>query len=58
MIQLVAVAVKLKATKADIDAVMAVHPTAAEELVTLRGPALRREKALAPQRDLATWPLD
>jgi glutathione reductase (NADPH) len=27
---------KMKATKADFDAVMAVHPTAAEELVTLR----------------------
>jgi glutathione reductase (NADPH) len=26
----------MKATKADFDAVMAVHPTAAEELVTLR----------------------
>lgn len=36
MIQLVGVAVKMKATKADFDAVMAVHPTAAEELVTLR----------------------
>jgi len=36
MIQLVGIAVKLKATKADFDAVMAVHPTVAEELVTLR----------------------
>src|SRR5207244_8624289 len=35
MIQLVGIAVKMKATKADFDAVMAVHPTAAEELVTL-----------------------
>ena len=34
MIQLVGIAVKMKATKADFDAVMAVHPTAAEELVT------------------------
>jgi glutathione reductase (NADPH) len=58
MIQLVAVAVKLKATKADIDAVMAVHPTGAEELVTLRGPPVRREKVPVPQTDLATWPLD
>ncbi len=38
MIQLVGVAVKMGATKADFDAVMAVHPTAAEELVTLRTP--------------------
>jgi glutathione reductase (NADPH) len=36
MIQLVGIAVKMKATKADFDAVMAVHPTAAEELVTMR----------------------
>jgi glutathione reductase (NADPH) len=36
MIQLIGIAVKMKATKADFDATMAVHPTAAEELVTLR----------------------
>jgi glutathione reductase (NADPH) len=36
MIQIVGIAVKMKATKADFDAVMAVHPTAAEELVTMR----------------------
>jgi glutathione reductase (NADPH) len=36
MIQLVGVAVKMGATKADFDATMAVHPTAAEELVTMR----------------------
>ena len=47
MIQLVGIAVKMKATKADFDAVMAVHPTAAEELVTLR------EKALSYQREAA-----
>jgi glutathione reductase (NADPH) len=44
MIQLVGIAVKMKATKADFDAVMAVHPTAGEELVTLR------EKAASYQR--------
>lgn len=47
MIQLVAVAVKLRATKADIDAVMAVHPTAAEELVTMREKALTRRREAA-----------
>ena len=47
MIQLVAVAVKLKATKADIDAVMAVHPTAAEEIVTMRAKALTRRREAA-----------
>ncbi len=47
MIQLVGIAVKMGATKADFDATIAVHPTAAEELVTLRQPAelLQREAA-------------
>lgn len=36
MIQLAAVALGLGATKADFDRTVAVHPTAAEELVTLR----------------------
>jgi glutathione reductase (NADPH) len=47
MIQLVGIAVTMKATKADFDATMAVHPTAAEELVTLR------EKAVSYQREAA-----
>jgi glutathione reductase (NADPH) len=47
MIQLVGVAVKMKATKADFDAAMAVHPTAAEELVTMR------EKAFSYVRQAA-----
>lgn len=41
MIQLLAVAIKMGATKADLDATMALHPTAAEELVTMREPAAR-----------------
>src|SRR5262249_37264970 len=36
MIQVVGIAVKMGATKADFDATMALHPTAAEELVTMR----------------------
>jgi glutathione reductase (NADPH) len=36
LIQLAAVAVRMGATKEDFDATMAVHPTAAEELVTMR----------------------
>ena len=36
MIQLVGIAVHMGATKADLDATMAVHPTIAEELVTMR----------------------
>jgi glutathione reductase (NADPH) len=47
LIQLVGVAVKMGATKADFDATMAVHPTAAEELVTMR------EKAMSYTRQAA-----
>jgi glutathione reductase (NADPH) len=36
MAQLLGIAMKMGAKKADFDATMAVHPTAAEELVTLR----------------------
>jgi glutathione reductase (NADPH) len=36
MIQGFAVAVKMRATKADFDRTVAIHPTAAEELVTMR----------------------
>jgi glutathione reductase (NADPH) len=53
MIQLVAIAVTMKATKAEIDAVMAVHPTVAEELVTLRERAVRHEKVVALQHVVA-----
>lgn len=41
MIQLVAIALKAKLTKAAFDATMALHPCAAEELVTMRSPAER-----------------
>jgi glutathione reductase (NADPH) len=41
MIQVVGIAVKMGATKADFDATMALHPTAAEELVTMRTPSAR-----------------
>ncbi|BAM88962.1 NADPH-glutathione reductase [Bradyrhizobium oligotrophicum S58] len=34
--QAVAIAIKMKATKADFDATIALHPSAAEELVTMR----------------------
>ena len=36
LIQVVGIAIKMGATKADFDATIAVHPTAAEELVTMR----------------------
>lgn len=38
MIQLAAIAIKMGATKEDFDATCAVHPTMAEELVTMRKP--------------------
>jgi glutathione reductase (NADPH) len=36
IVQVAAIALRLKATKADFDATMALHPTVAEELVTMR----------------------
>jgi glutathione reductase (NADPH) len=47
LIQVVGIAVEMNATKADFDAVMAVHPTAAEELVTLRSKAYTVERQAA-----------
>src|SRR5712675_1676299 len=47
IIQAVAVAVKLKATKADFDATTALHPTSAEELVTMRTPTARHMRQAA-----------
>jgi glutathione reductase (NADPH) len=47
LIQVVGIAVKMGATKADFDATMAVHPTAAEELVTMRAPAKSYGRAAA-----------
>src|ERR1700754_3551809 len=46
-IQAVAIAVKMKATKADFDATIALHPTAAEELVTMRAPTARHVRQAA-----------
>ena len=47
MAQVLGIAVKMKATKADFDATMALHPTAAEELVTMRTPSARHVRAAA-----------
>lgn len=44
MAQLVAIPMRMGATKQDFDATMAVHPTAAEELVTMRSPARRHRR--------------
>ena len=43
MIQLVAVALKMGATKAQFDATVAVHPSSAEELVTMRTKSYSKE---------------
>jgi len=47
MIQVAAIAVRMKATKADFDATMALHPTTAEELVTLRTKSASYSRAAA-----------
>jgi glutathione reductase (NADPH) len=47
IIQAVAIAVKMRATKADFDATVALHPTAAEELVTMRMPTARHVRQAA-----------
>src|ERR1700723_3500550 len=47
MVQVLGIAIKMKATKADFDATMALHPTAAEELVTMRTPTARHVRAAA-----------
>jgi len=47
LIQVIGVAVRMGATKADFDATMAVHPTAAEELVTMREKAMSYGRAAA-----------
>ena len=50
MAQLLAISMKMGARKADFDATMALHPTAAEELVTMRTRTVRREHTLARAR--------
>jgi glutathione reductase (NADPH) len=47
--QAVAIAIKLKATKADFDATVALHPTATEELVTMRIPTARHVREAAAE---------
>ena len=40
IMQGIAIALKMGATKADFDATIGIHPTAAEEFVTMRSPRL------------------
>jgi glutathione reductase (NADPH) len=51
IVQMAAIALKMGATKADFDATVALHPSIAEELVTMR------EKVAAPQPPPTTAPL-
>ncbi len=44
MAQLLGIAVKMKATKADFDATVALHPTMAEEFVTIHTPTERHRR--------------
>ncbi|MBN8980975.1 MAG: glutathione-disulfide reductase [Rhizobiales bacterium] len=47
IVQVVGIAMKMKATKADFDSTMALHPTSAEELVTMRTPFARHVRQAA-----------
>jgi glutathione reductase (NADPH) len=47
LIQVIGIAVKMRATKAHFDATISVHPTAAEELVTMREKAVSHGRAAA-----------
>ncbi len=49
MAQLMAVPIHLGARKADLDATMALHPTLAEELVTMRTPTTRHRRSAAAE---------
>ncbi len=47
IVQGVAIAIKCGATKADFDATVGIHPTAAEEFVTMRTPVRREDRKAA-----------
>ena len=60
IVQMAAIAMRLGATKADFDATMALHPSAAEELVTMREkwvpPARSPPRPSRPRRGRAPMP--
>ncbi|MGB6325985.1 MAG: glutathione-disulfide reductase [Methylocella sp.] len=58
MAQLLGIAVKMGAKKADFDATMALHPTSAEELVTMRTRTARFEREIAGPEGPDCGPLD
>jgi glutathione reductase (NADPH) len=51
MIQGVAIAVKMGATKADFDATIGIHPTSAEELVTMRSPSYKYKNGVKVEEE-------
>ncbi|MGH6935305.1 MAG: FAD-dependent oxidoreductase, partial [Methylocella sp.] len=58
MAQLLGIAVKMGAKKADFDATMALHPTSAEELVIMRTRTARFEREVAGPEGPDCGPLD
>ena len=58
IVQMAAIALRLRATKADFDATMALHPSVAEELVTMRekwrAAVQRRRRPSPPRKKRAT----
>ncbi len=56
MMQVIAIAVKMGAKKADFDATMPVHPTSAEELVTLHSRSARYEQMKLDPGEAAALP--
>ncbi len=56
IVQVLGIAVKLGAKKADFDATMAVHPTSAEELVTLHSRSARYEQMKLDPSEAAALP--
>jgi glutathione reductase (NADPH) len=51
MIQGVGIAVKMGATKADFDATIGIHPTSAEELVTMRTPSYEYKDGVKVEKE-------
>jgi glutathione reductase (NADPH) len=58
MAQILGIAVNMGAKKADFDATMALHPTSAEELVTMRTRTARFEREVAGPEGPDAGPLD
>jgi glutathione reductase (NADPH) len=51
MVQGIAIAIKMGATKADFDNTIGIHPTSAEEMVTMRTPSYRYKNGVKVEED-------